>query len=90
MEQPEGAYADPVPQSLILTAIVISFGVLAFTQVLAYRAYQTVGSDDLDDMQATDQLTPPAGAVKLETVPGDPGLARSDPPAEAGARSPAR
>ncbi len=90
VEQPRGTYADPVPQSLILTAIVIGFGVLAFTLVLAYRAYQTVGSDDLDDMQATDQLTPPAGAVTLETVPGDPGLARPDPPAEAGARSPAR
>ncbi len=59
-EQPAGAYADPVPQSLILTAIVIGFGVLAFTLVLAYRAYETVGSDDLDDMRATDQITPPA------------------------------
>ncbi len=47
-------YADPLAQALILTAIVISFGVLAFTLVLAYRAYQTVGTDDLDDMKATD------------------------------------
>ena len=46
--------ADPLPQALILTVIVISFGVQAFAMVLAYRAYQTVGTDDLDDMKATD------------------------------------
>ena len=33
-EQPVGAYADPVPQSLILTAIVIGFGVLFFGMML--------------------------------------------------------
>jgi multicomponent Na+:H+ antiporter subunit C len=70
-EQPTGAYADPVPQSLILTAIVIGFGVLAFTLVLAYRAYQTVGSDDLDDLRATDQLAPSAGDVGTERTPPD-------------------
>ena len=47
--------ADPLPQALILTAIVISFGVLAFTTVLVKRVYQTVGTDDLDDMKATDR-----------------------------------
>jgi multicomponent Na+:H+ antiporter subunit C len=48
-------FADPVPQALILTAIVIGFGVQAFAIVLLKRAYQTVGSDDLDAMKATDQ-----------------------------------
>lgn len=47
-------YADPLPQALILTAIVISFGVLAFALVLLYRVYQVVGTDDLDDMRSTD------------------------------------
>jgi multicomponent Na+:H+ antiporter subunit C len=47
-------FADPLPQALILTAIVISFGVLAFTLVLVKRAYQTVGTDDLDEMRSTD------------------------------------
>jgi multicomponent Na+:H+ antiporter subunit C len=65
--QPIPPYADPVPQALILTAIVIGFGVLAFTLVLAYRAYRTVGSDDLDDMQATDTFVP--AAVEVETAP---------------------
>lgn len=53
---PIGEYADPVPQALILTAIVIGFAVLAFAVVLSYRTYQTVGSDDLDEMRSTDQL----------------------------------
>jgi multicomponent Na+:H+ antiporter subunit C len=44
----EGPYADPVPQALILTAIVIGFGVLAFSLVLAHRVHQSLGSDDVD------------------------------------------
>jgi len=43
------AYADPIPQALILTAIVIGFGVTAFIIVLVYRSYQTLGSDDTED-----------------------------------------
>ncbi len=51
---PPAPYADPIPQALILTAIVISFGVLAFVLVLMHRAYQTIGTDDLDEMKGTD------------------------------------
>ena len=53
---PEGAtalakpYADPVPQALVLTAIVIGFGLLAFSLVLAHRVHGTAGSDDVDDV----------------------------------------
>lgn len=46
--------ADPLPQALILTAIVISFGVLAFFLVMLQRADKAVGSDDLDDLKSTD------------------------------------
>ncbi len=42
--------ADPLPQAMILTAIVIGFGVLAFTLVLIKRTYKTVGTDDIDDL----------------------------------------
>ena len=45
---PLESFADPVPQSLILTAIVIGFGVLAFSLVLAHRVQQSAGSDDID------------------------------------------
>lgn len=47
--------ADPLPQALILTAIVISFGVTAFALALAYRTYRSVGTDDLDQMRSTDR-----------------------------------
>jgi multicomponent Na+:H+ antiporter subunit C len=45
---------DPVPQALVLTAIVISFGVLAFAVVLIHRTYRTAGTDDLDKLDRTD------------------------------------
>lgn len=47
-------FADPVPQALILTAIVISFGVTAFAVVLIRRAYAVTGTGDLDKMHCTD------------------------------------
>ncbi|WP_294344960.1 Na+/H+ antiporter subunit C [Prosthecochloris sp.] len=59
---PEGAeiltepFADPLPQALILTSIVIGFGVQAFALVLFKRAYLTLGTEDLDKMRSTDQL----------------------------------
>lgn len=51
---PLHAVADPLPQALILTAIVISFAVMAFALVLVHRVYQTVGTDDLDQLRRTD------------------------------------
>jgi multicomponent Na+:H+ antiporter subunit C len=48
------SYVDPLPQALILTAIVISFGVTAFFLVLAYRAYQELGTDNVDQMRGTE------------------------------------
>lgn len=47
-------FADPLPQALILTAIVIGFGVQAFAIVLFKRVYQAAGTDDLDEMKSTD------------------------------------
>jgi multicomponent Na+:H+ antiporter subunit C len=52
---PASSAADPLPQALILTAIVISFGVLAFALVLVHRAYKTIGTDDLDRMKGSDE-----------------------------------
>ena len=53
--RPEAPFADPVPQALILTSIVLGFAILAFAMVLVKRAYQTVGTDDLDAMRSTDE-----------------------------------
>lgn len=41
--------ADPMPQALSLTAIVISFGVTAFLLALAFRMWQLVGDDEVED-----------------------------------------
>lgn len=55
-EEVPAVWSDPLAQALILTAIVISFGILSFVLALAYRVDQTVKSDDLDDMVSTDQI----------------------------------
>lgn len=47
-EQGAQAYADPLPQALVLTAIVISFGMTALIVVLALRGYLERGADTLD------------------------------------------
>ena len=47
LQQP---YADPVPQALVLTAIVIGFGLTAFSLVLAHRVHETAGTDDIDEI----------------------------------------
>ena len=48
-------YADPLPQALILTAIVISFGVTAFILVLAYRTYAVHQTDNMNLMKGNDE-----------------------------------
>ncbi len=40
--------ADPLAQALVLTAIVISFGMTAFLLVLAYRGYQRARTERVD------------------------------------------
>ncbi len=52
---PIAPFADPLPQALILTAIVIGFGAQAFAIVLIKRVYQRVGTDDMDQLIATDR-----------------------------------
>jgi multicomponent Na+:H+ antiporter subunit C len=51
---PEGYYANPLPQALILTAIVIGFAIFAFFAVLALRAYQVMDADDTDHMRLSE------------------------------------
>lgn len=48
------SYTDPLPQALILTAIVIAFGVTSFFLVLAYRAYQELGTDNMDRLRGNE------------------------------------
>jgi multicomponent Na+:H+ antiporter subunit C len=53
---PEAGFADPLPQALILTAIVIGFGIQAFAIILLKRIYQTTGTSNLDELNNTDQI----------------------------------
>ena len=58
------AAANPLPQALILTAIVISFSFFAFLLVLGYRAFQELETDDTDEMRVAepvDEEAPPLG-----------------------------
>jgi len=64
LDQLPGPAANPLPQALILTAIVISFSFFAFVLVLAYRAYQEMGVDDTAGMRISeprDDALPPMG-----------------------------
>jgi multicomponent K+:H+ antiporter subunit C len=56
-------YADPLPQALVLTAIVISFAMTALVLALALKARFVNGSD------ACDPETPDAGATPVEASP---------------------
>jgi multicomponent Na+:H+ antiporter subunit C len=48
---PDGPVANALPQALVLTAIVIGFGLLAFALVLVHRAYQSLGTVEGDEMR---------------------------------------
>ena len=45
----EGVLADPLPQALVLTAIVIGFALLTFLMTLALRNWTITGNDEVED-----------------------------------------
>jgi multicomponent Na+:H+ antiporter subunit C len=63
LDVPAAATANPLPQALILTAIVISFSFFAFLLVLSWRAYMSLGTDNTDAMRVAepDGVQPPLG-----------------------------
>jgi multicomponent Na+:H+ antiporter subunit C len=54
-DRPLPGIADPLPQALILTAIVISFAVLAFTLVLFRRTFIALGLEDVGQMSENEE-----------------------------------
>ncbi|MGE4500616.1 MAG: Na+/H+ antiporter subunit C [Hydrogenovibrio sp.] len=46
----QGTYTDPLPQALVLTAIVIAFGMTAFLIVLSLKARAELGNDHVDGL----------------------------------------
>jgi multicomponent K+:H+ antiporter subunit C len=47
------SYTDPLPQALVLTAIVIGFGMTAYLVMLALRALSESGDDSVDAKKKT-------------------------------------
>ncbi|MEF8713158.1 MAG: Na+/H+ antiporter subunit C [Accumulibacter sp.] len=48
------AYVDPLPQALVLTAIVIGFGMTAYLAILALRSLAESGGDHVDAVSTED------------------------------------
>ncbi len=46
-------HADPLPQALVLTAIVISFGMTAFVIMLSLKAHAELGNDHVDGRESS-------------------------------------
>lgn len=57
--RPEVATANPLPQALILIAIVTGFSVFATLLALAARAHDELGADDTGDMRLAEPDAPP-------------------------------
>ena len=51
---PPAGHADPVPQALVLTAIVIGFALTAFLAVLVKEVIASAGTDDVDELRRGD------------------------------------
>ncbi|HKK63786.1 MAG TPA: NADH-quinone oxidoreductase subunit K [Bacteroidales bacterium] len=47
-------YADPLPQALVLTAVVIGLGIVVYLLAVKYRFFSETGSDDLDQLKPTE------------------------------------
>jgi len=52
---PEAPFADPLPQAMVLTALVIGLGLVAFLLALVFRAHEAVGSDDINSFDNAEQ-----------------------------------
>jgi len=85
-------FADPLPQAMVLTAIVIMLATTAFVLAMAYRSWQLNDHDDVQDdvedaiirRRAATDVTSEAYAAESEGAP-DPSAASEDdeaPPAE--------
>ena len=58
-------FADPLPQALVLTAIVIGFGTTALLLALAYRSWLLTSDDEVED-DIEDRLVARRGYADLE------------------------
>ena len=47
--------ADPLPQALVLTAVVIGFGIVVYLLAVKYRLFYETQTDDLDQLKPTEE-----------------------------------
>jgi multicomponent Na+:H+ antiporter subunit C len=71
-------YADPLPQALALTAIVITFGVTAFLLALGFRSWQLTRDDRVED-DVEDRIV---ARMRPDRAEGEPEPDPDDPPGE--------
>ncbi|MEX1135350.1 MAG: Na+/H+ antiporter subunit C [Balneolales bacterium] len=89
----DAGIANPLPQALILTAIVISFGLLAFALVLTYRSYKELDTVNIDEMRIAEPPFPGeivgfsnSVAKKKDVIPSTGGEPVAEPENERGGR----
>ncbi|MFN3260126.1 MAG: Na+/H+ antiporter subunit C [Pikeienuella sp.] len=63
LDAPAGTVANALPQALVLTAIVIGFGLFAFALTLMFRAYTTLGTLNGDEMRVAEPREPGEGSA---------------------------
>ncbi|MEW2376600.1 Na(+)/H(+) antiporter subunit C [Micromonospora sp. NPDC047812] len=94
----EGDMSDPLPQAMVLTAIVITLGMTAFLLALAYRSWHLNGhdevQDDVEDRRIMELADRDEGPGTADTDGGDADGDDVDPalatvPADGAATSPA-
>jgi multicomponent Na+:H+ antiporter subunit C len=91
---PRQDMSDPLPQAMVLTAIVITLAVTAFLLTMAYRSFQLNGNDEVaDDVEdaairqlAVDDVSTGSYDEAVEGSPDEVGEGTSD---EEGERQPA-
>jgi multicomponent Na+:H+ antiporter subunit C len=67
----DGEFTDPVPQALVLTAIVIGFGITAFLLALAWRGWTIDGNDVVEDDDEDKRVASAKPLRGGNEVPGD-------------------
>ncbi|TDC80393.1 Na(+)/H(+) antiporter subunit C [Micromonospora sp. KC606] len=76
---PPGGFSDPLPQAMVLTAIVITFGFTAFVAAMAYRSWHLTGDDEVQDDLEDRQVVQVAGRDGIgSTDPGEEGPGGSE------------
>ena len=73
------SFADPLPQALALTAIVITFGVTTLLLALAYRSWLLTNDDEVQD-DVADRAVARANVVEDEVSDQQQVIAREDAP----------